>query len=165
MGKALPRKWKAYQFESKQADTVFAARRGLVVEVVKEFGVDTTSHFQRNRNSIMIEHNDGTLAGYQGFARNGVFPKVGDKVEVNTALGTIRDGETRGALHFMAYFLVGFDYDQQSSANEFISPEFATNKGQTVLMPQKYYIVARSEELILQEMSKRERKKYLQANK
>lgn len=163
-GKALPRNWRAYQFKS-EADTVFAARRGVVVDVVEGFGIDTASHFQRNRNSLIVEHNDGTLAKYLGFAKNGVFPKLGDKVEVDTALGTLRDGAVKGALHFMTYFLIGFEYEKEETANEFITPVFATSDGSMTLTPQKTYISDHSELLIMQEMSKRERKKYLQARK
>lgn len=165
MGKMLPRNWTAYQFKAQQSDTVFASRRGLVVEVVEGFEIDTTSHFQRNRNQIIVEHNDGSLARYLGFAKNGIFPKVGDKIEVESALGTLRDGETKGALQFMVYFLVGFAYEKEEAANEFITPVFATNTGNTVLTPGKTYSISRPQELILQEMSKRERKKYFQARK
>ena len=49
-----------------EVQKIFAVRKGVVIDVVRDYDVDTTKTFTyyNKMNSVKIEHNDGTLALY-----------------------------------------------------------------------------------------------------
>ena len=64
--KEEPKGWKSYSFSSDQVQKIFPVRKGVVIDVVRDYDVDTTKIFTyyNKMNSVKIEHNDGTLALY-----------------------------------------------------------------------------------------------------
>jgi hypothetical protein len=43
--KEEPKGWKSYSFSSDEAQKIFAVRKGVVIEVVRDYDVDTTKTF------------------------------------------------------------------------------------------------------------------------
>lgn len=65
-GNSNPENWKYFQFLTQPNDTVCAARKGVVVKVKNGFSANDEAEygFKSESNSILIEHDDGTLANY-----------------------------------------------------------------------------------------------------
>ncbi len=164
--KDLPREWKGYHFNSEEADTVYAVRKGVVIDVVDKYQVDNSKNYTANRNSILVEHLDGTMAHYSGFAKGGTFVKIGSSVFPHTPIGTLSGGLDKGKLYFYIYFMAKPNkYERAKDPDEiaveqFVTPIFATDKGNNPLTPGKKYSVVKEESLITSEMSKREKKRF-----
>ena len=71
-GSEKPSKWKSYAAYVKTTDTVCSMRKGIVVGITNKYENDTISKkkFTTKRNSVRIEHQDGTIASYYGFKKN-----------------------------------------------------------------------------------------------
>ena len=80
--KEEPKGWKSYSFSSDQVQKIFPVRKGVVIDVVRDYDVDTTKTFTyyNKMNSVKIEHNDGTLALYSGFNKDEIYVNIGDIV-------------------------------------------------------------------------------------
>ena len=76
-GNTTPKNWKAIQFLTSPSDTVYASRKGIVVETKNEFSEDNTTEYsyKKGANHIIIEHEDGTLAKYGVLKRNSLMVK------------------------------------------------------------------------------------------
>lgn len=166
-----PRNWKAYQFKVDSGDTVFAARKGIVVDLIDGNAPDSSSTFvyKSSSNSVLIEHEDGTLAHYD-VLRNGSFMvNPGDKVLPHTPLGlagTFDTGEN-SQIRFYVYYLCEDNLetpDKETMASKknyyaFVNPVFYTNAGNVHLKTANEYTADYSSEHIQKELSKREKKK------
>jgi len=165
-----PRNWKDFLFKFNTPDTVYAIRKGIVIEVKDENNPDSLStHYHSKANIIMVQHADGTIAHYTGFAKDGVFVQVGDVVYPQTALGILGyyDADKDYQLRLSIYHLYE-EYqlsDNQSSEKkkqnyyEYINPYFITEEGVTRLSNNKKYKAVSTNNLIEKEMSKKEIKK------
>ncbi|MDR0660422.1 MAG: M23 family metallopeptidase [Prevotellaceae bacterium] len=162
--------WVSWQFMLNQGDIVFAARKGRVVEIVDKYepaadvgGVSFNSH----RNSIMVEHGDGTLCSYQVIEKGSCMVSEGDIVYPGTPLakaGTFSEKDTyQVRLHI--YYPV---MDKKSSKNKSIfkyvyyNPFFLTSDGVKQVEHGKSYCAISSDELVQKELTKRELKRFQQ---
>lgn len=166
------RNYKAFEFSSKNCDTVCAARKGVVVSVVDKYEMDTTlaKSYTSEVNRILIEQPDGTLASYEGFKRGSIFVKEGQTVLPYTPLGRLSyyDVRKHHFLRLMIYFLSSTNVGENKEKpvtlktlknnNECIDPLFLTNKGVTKLINHQSYKSELNEYLLEQEMSKKELK-------
>ncbi|GGD47537.1 hypothetical protein [Muriicola marianensis] len=172
-GAAKKGNWKAFQFTtSSRTDSVFVARKGLVVEVVEDMNRDYNQEysFKQEANYVIIEHRDGTLARYGVLEKNSVVPEVGDEVFPGDFLamaGTYDKLENK-QLRFYVYYLNKVDKvvlnNPRTVADgnvfySYVNPVFLTAEGLSKLKKGDFATAAISEELITQEMSKREKKK------
>ncbi len=176
-GSTKPKNWVSYQFVVSEGDSVFSVRKGKVVEVnsdsdyLTEFEVS----YQSSVNSVLIEHEDGTLAKYEGLDKSGMLVKEGQEVYPGTPLGLIAkyDKREQGQLRFSLYYL---DYvDQGEKANApmkekvnyyaYIDPLFLTKNGAHRLKSGESYEADINDELFMKEFTKREKKKYLKSQK
>lgn len=171
LGKGAPDTWKAFQFITEKAEPVVAMRKGVVVEVKDQFVADTTKDFYFNDkvNEVLIEHRDGTLARYSCFKSGSIRVKEGQVVNPNTELGLTGwyNSSRKRELHVYVYYLNIRDLekmeDEKSKINAyaFIDPLFY-HKGKGVnLLSGNYYVADCNDELITQEFSRREKKKYV----
>lgn len=167
-GSELPKNWKAYQFIS-SADTVFAVRKGIVLDVKNKYDFDSISYYTSKKNTILIEHKDGTVASYEGFAKNKLLVKKGDIVYPQTPLGALTESNSKNKnkLAFKLYFLIDASKSRkdESLANQknrfqFISPLFLTDVGIVTLIPSKTYKVTITDDLISKEFTRKERKRF-----
>lgn len=75
-------------FTMQEGTNVYAARDGIVIEVVQRFdeGDDDPSYVDK-ANFVTILHEDGTMADYSHLQYNGARVSVGDKVKMGQFLG------------------------------------------------------------------------------
>jgi hypothetical protein len=166
-----PKNWKSYVINSNSDDTICNMRKGIVVKIENKFQYSSLEMvYTSERNSISIEHSDGTIARYTGFKKNGVFVKLGQTVYPQTELGII---EQFNANNYRADISILFLFDENirriekqtmqnyKSKYEFVTPYFVTENGVEKLEANKEYTSVCSEKELFEEFSRSEKKKYL----
>lgn len=174
-GSEKPANWKSYVVHFKSPDTIYTMRKGIVVKLVNEYDEDAsiTKHYTSKRNSIIIEHEDGTFAEYKGFKKNSFKVKLGQIVYPQTQLGIVElfnKLENNYRFDFSIYYLfnlksIGNNEKQTFKNNggryKFLTPQFLTSEGLIVVESKKEYAASFNEAILLQEMTRSEKKKYL----
>lgn len=174
-GSEKPANWKSYVVHFKSPDTIFSIRKGIVVKLTNEHDDDASiaKHYTSKRNSIIIEHEDGTFAEYKGFKKNSFKVKLGQTVYPQTQLGTIElfnKSENNYRFDFSIYYLfnvksIGNNEKQTFKNNvsryKFLKPQFFTSEGLMAVESKKEYTTSFNEAILLQEMTRSEKKKYL----
>jgi hypothetical protein len=166
-GTQRAKNWKAYQFSISEPDTVFNSRKGLVVEV--EDGKSAPRNdviYTSERNYILVEHKDGTFSYYKGFAENQVFVSPGDEIAANQPLGIVsNDPSGENKISFLCFGriegkgTIAEKVHRKASIYEYYSPKFSTSDGKIPLENNNSYTVDFEEDLLLQELTKKELKK------
>lgn len=168
---AEPKNWKAISFRLDEGDTIFAMRKGVVVDVIDGYNPDPTQlHSYNSRsNSVLVEQTDGTLAFY-GVLKNGsIMVRPGDAVLPHTALalaGTFDVGQNTQCTVYVDYLSDDNfkDVDKMTLGNRrffysFINPLFYTKEGIVRLKSGEKYTSETTTELIQKEFTKLEKKK------
>lgn len=173
-GAEKPRRWKSFQFNVNEGDTVFAARKGLVVEVIDGFTPDTAIIFSNKANAVIIEHEDGSLARYGVLKSGSIGVKPGDVVFPHTPLaiaGTYNEAR-RTQISFMVYYLTAGDFNSGKNSlvkmkhyYSCVNPVFHTTAGNVQLKGHEEYTCNFLEEHITREMTKKEKRKFDEAHK
>ena len=166
-----PKNWKSYVINSKTADTICSMRKGIVVKIDNQYENSALSMvYTSKRNSITVEHSDGTLATYKGFKNNEIFVKLGQTVYPQTGLGVIEHFNTN---NYRADISISFLFDKNISSiekqtmqnykskYEFVTPYFVTENGIEKLVSNKEYTSVCSETELFEEFTRSEKKKYL----
>ncbi len=171
-GKA-PANYYALSFEMEEGAMIHAARGGKVVRVEqsKEATGDQMT-FSDVRNEIEIEHNDGTIGVYSVFKKGTAKVEVGDEILQGQALA-ISEGKGYVNGHhvrFMVQYLKINEelnpWDQGYFEWDYQKIKFLTEDGEVEeLLDDLKYACYLDEEMIMQEMSKRQKKKYLKSKK
>jgi hypothetical protein len=162
-----PESWKFYSTNSKTADSVYAMRKGIVVDIKNEFQNDTLlmKIYTSNTNSILIEHEDGTYAIYKGFKRDSFKVRLGDIVYPQTMLGTLNwfNNESYILGFSIYYFDKNLMFTTSSSTLKklkapyvYITPLFYTKEGLIKIVPQSSFTADSNETIVTKEMSKKE---------
>lgn len=125
----------ALDFNTRRGDTICAVREGVVVRV-KEDGKrgGLKKKYRRDGNNIVIQHADGTRAGYWHLQYNGAIVQAGDTVQQGQPIGL--SGKTGYALVPHLHFLV---WRYEKGKWEQVPTRFATNKGILYLRAWKKY--------------------------
>ena len=126
----------ALDFKMKRGTKVCAAREGIVVRVREDSDKGGWSkRFRPYGNNIVIQHPDGSRAGYWHLQHNGVFVNTGDSVKKGQVIGL--SGKTGYAalphLHFIAWRFNERGEWQQAPTR------FQTSKGIKYLQPLRKY--------------------------
>ena len=165
-----PENWYAISIKMNAGDTVYASRRGTVTEVkddafLKESGYNMAS----GDNSVEICQDDCSFARYQVLKDKSVFVKVGQFIEAGDPIAIV-GGEKYVAgphLRFCVYYTIDkeafMDYDKadRRSRLAYVPVQFWTKtNGKLKLTNNNKYISEHPRELITQEMSKRELKRW-----
>jgi hypothetical protein len=154
------------------SDTICSMRKGVVVEVSNVYNDNSSrdAYYTSKRNSVIVEHADGTFAEYKGFKKNGIFVKLGQTVFPQTELGVIEKYDLK---HYRLDFSVYYLSDKYLKENrnqtlkgyknsyKYIAPFFITQEGEAVLQSKNEYTTVLNETIITQEFSRSEKKKYL----
>ena len=125
----------ALDFNMKRGTNITAAREGVVVRV-KEDGTKggLKSKYRSHGNNIVIQHADGSRAGYWHLQHNGALVNVGDTVQKGQVIAL--SGKTGYALvphlHFLAWRSGGGQWQQ-------VATRFQTSKGIKYLWGLKKY--------------------------
>ncbi|MFV0591499.1 MAG: M23 family metallopeptidase [Draconibacterium sp.] len=171
-GSTKPKNWIAYQFIVLEGDTIFAARKGIVVEIKgdNDYRTDTEVSYQSAANFVLVEHEDGTLAKYEGLDKSGILIEEGQGVYPGTPLGTIAkyDIKEQGQLRFSLFYLdfvnpeeeVGKTMKDRVNHYAFIDPVFMTKDGNCRLKSGGSYEADVNDELFTKEFTKKEMKKF-----
>ena len=173
-GADKPANWKSYAVNFTSPDTVFSMRKGIVVKLINEFDEDSSllKQYTSRRNSIIIEHEDGTFAEYKGFKKNSFKVKLGQIVYPQMQLGVIElfnKSENNYRFDFSFYYLFNikdFGIDENQSIKnagnryKYLTPKFLTSDGLTTIESNKEYAAVCNETILFQEMTRSEKKKY-----
>lgn len=169
--------YKAYAFIIPNGESAHVARKGKVIKVVDEFESDVVDQYtvSRKANSIQIEHDDGTIAEYNGFEMGSILVSEGEAVITGQKLGTISRYESQNGtvqLRFYIKYLRDLDFfeygektlevGKTKSWYDFLDPLFVTTSGDVHLEKNEEYTSLVDVDLITAEFSKREKKKWLQ---
>lgn len=170
-GSKKPTNWKSYILYRNYPDTIFSMRKGVVVKITNEYVADTIfeKHYTSKKNTIIIEHSDGTFASYSGFKKNSIFVKLGQTVYPQSKLGLLEIfniGKYR--LDFSISYLIDKNIENQENQNlknreskyAYLAPYFLTENGIEKLKHCKSYTATLNEKTLFKEFTKRERKKY-----
>lgn len=170
-GTTQPQGWKAFQFLVQAGDTVFSTRKGIVVDVKDGNVADSTMSYSYSNksNSILIEHEDGTLALYDVLKNGSQMVEVGQKVfpHAPLAIAGTYDINSNTQIRFYVYYLCERDLNHADKVSlitnknfyAFVNPLFHTSDGDLHLKNLQNYTADFTTEHILKEMSKREKKK------
>lgn len=164
LGMVPPHNWKSFLFISAVPDTVCAVRKGVVVSVTDLYQTDTLREYSysREKNSIIIEHIDGTFSNYTGFEQGKIFVEPGDVVLPNQPLGVLAfyDKKREYQLRLTLYYRIE-TYREKEFKNElsYIDPFFFTDKGVVKLENRTTYSTLVKKEIIEKELTKSEIKR------
>lgn len=143
----------------RKEELIYTTRRGLVVDVKEDFDdTEPVDSLQKNqKNHIIIQHDDCSYARYESLKEYNVIPNVGDKVDAGQLIANLGDVEyDKGySLNFFLYFI---DYDK--AGYHYLRPDFLIEGQRQHAESGGLYKSDHSIELILREMSKREKKKF-----
>lgn len=172
-GSVEPKNWISFQFNVDAGDTVFSARKGLVVEIKDSFDPDPSASvsFSSKSNFILIEHDDGTLARYDVLKKGSRMVMPGQIVYPHTplALAGTYDEESNTQIRFLVYYLIEENLEKPEKSGlasrknfyAFINPVFHTGRGDSCLRAQQNYTADYKDEHITIELGKREKKKLI----
>jgi murein DD-endopeptidase MepM/ murein hydrolase activator NlpD len=155
-GTSLLESWNATGFSATPGEPVFAARTGVVVEVVgtQRTGEPQTWYHTWN-NSITVLQPDGTLICYHNVSDNSKKLKVNEKVFAGKQLGVVAPGSTE-------VIVLIFQHSLNSDDLRFIIPQFVTSENETgILLSSQKYAVVHPMEIRGLEMNNREKRRNL----
>jgi len=168
--KDLPKNWKSYSFEFENSEIIRAIRKGIVVEVINKFKSksDKVYSYYSEKNSIEIEHKDGSIASYKGFGDNQINVKIGQLVFPQTKLGELAkyDAREKYRLYLSLYSfktIEGKSLNNIKSSDieiNYITPKFYINVDIKELKNRERFEVDYNEDVLFNEMRRREIKKY-----
>ena len=130
----------ALDFRMKRGTSICAVRGGVVMRV-KEDGTKGgwNKKYRADGNNIVIQHADGSRAGYWHLKKDGALVNVGDTVKQGQPIAL--SGKT-GYAAIPHLHLIVWDYDKAGRWNQ-IATRFETSKGIKYLRAPKRYRRAR----------------------
>jgi len=169
-GSEKPSNWKSYIVYTKSADTIHCMRKGIVVKITNKHKSDILfeKSYTSKRNSIIVEHSDGTYASYTGLKKNSFFVKLGQTVYPQTKIGIIEKFNKQNyRLSFAIYYLINANLESSKkqnlknnkSQNEFLTPYFVTENGIDKLKSGKEHTVTFNKTILFEELTRREKRK------
>lgn len=170
-GNSEPNDWKVYYFYTDNPAIVTASRKGLVVEVNDTFEDSELQdkYYSSKTNCVLVEHADGSLLEYNGLQYGDIRVKVGEYVFPGQEIGVnVKRSDGKYAMVFSLYYLKKGDLSVNENKNltnsesfyGWINPIFRTVAGTQQLQNNQYYSALIDEGLVVQEMTKKELKKY-----
>jgi murein DD-endopeptidase MepM/ murein hydrolase activator NlpD len=127
---------RALDFKVKKGTKVCAARAGVVTSLRKDS--DKGGLKQENLsdgNYISIKHNDGSVANYWHFQKDGVVVNVGDTVKTGQWIGL------SGNTGYSSFPHLHFEVQGHDASGDYkqLATRFKTNKGVIYLTPGEFY--------------------------
>ena len=161
--------WHSYQFILEKGDTVFAARKGIVVQITDEHDTQDLGgeiSMSSKQNQVLVEHADGSIARYGVLEKENIFVKEGETVYPNTPVGLA--GSYDGIvyqLRFSVFYRTknkssNPKFENSPTSTAYIEPIFATTNGNTTLNPKERHTPVINNEILTKEFSKKELKKW-----
>ena len=148
-------------------DTIYASRRGVVCnDILSDYSAKGHDGFKGQAQQITVYHKDGSFGEYKGFTTPLVSP--GSNVEMGTPIALVRkEGENPKIVEFAVYFLDKNKVENKEIGDKHshLRPFFHTPQGDIRLENNISYVSERTDEMMIQDMSKREAKKYQKSKK
>ncbi len=155
-----------YSFETEQNDTIYATRKGVVWDIddsKEDYGGE---FFKSAQNRLFIYHKDGTVAQYTRIKQHSALVKNGDKVEAGQPIAlAYNKQETKATLLVIYSYYDKIKSREAAGTFQFTQyfPKFLVNDNKlTELTPTESYTSMHPTAVITLEMTKREKKKYLE---
>lgn len=145
-------------FHTTEGDTIVAARRGQVTQVVDHSAsTEENRSFDANENYVEVYHHaDGTFAIYKLFKNGGIFVEPGDEVIPGQPLGIVGGSNYQGGSHLR--FMVSSPILEPRS----FLPSFYLSSGQSGKPDfREVYISEHPVDIVVKELSKKEKKRVL----
>lgn len=115
----------ALDFKMKRGTEVYAARGGMIIRLEESHNKGGRSRkYRKEANFVVIQHDDGTKAGYWHLGKNGVLVNVGDSVKQGQLIAL--SGSTGYSFLPHLHFIV---WKNKDSGWEQIFTRFVTSKG------------------------------------
>lgn len=155
-GTSLPESWNATGFQTRPGEPVFAARSGVVVEIVEQQRTgDPQNWYHTWNNAVTVLQPDGTLICYRNVIDTGKKLKVNEKIFAGQQLGVVAPGATE-------LIVLIFQHDLNSTDLRFVIPEFVVAENETgILLSSKKYTAVHPTEIRGLEMTNREKRRNL----
>jgi len=126
----------ALDFKMKRGTKICAARDGVVVRIKEDSDQGGwNKKYRKDGNNIVIQHPDGSRAGYWHLQKDGALVNVGDTVKQGQVIAL--SGRTGYASMPHLHFLV-WNYDSKRQWSS-VATRFQTSKGIKYLKPWKWY--------------------------
>lgn len=155
-----------YSFETEQNDTIYAIRKGTVYGIEDGKEDYTNEFFKSDQNKLSVYHKDGTIAQYTRIKKGSALVKNGEKVEAGQPLAL-----AASKMDGKVLFLITFSYYDAKKSKElnkpfeftYYLPMFLTVENKlTDLTLNETYTSTHPIDVITLEMTKREKKKFLE---
>ncbi|GHT77519.1 hypothetical protein AGMMS50262_18730 [Bacteroidia bacterium] len=163
---AVEKNQEGYQLSFElSSDTLYACRGGAVCDDdLKDFTAKGHQNFSDSRwlSQITLYHEDRTFGEYIFFGKPLI--SAGSTVKMGSPIAVI-NSNTTSLVKFSTYFLDKNKVDQKNIGNKHthFRPFFQiANEGKIRLETNKSYVCEITDEMLMQDMSKREKKKFLQ---
>lgn len=168
-----PEGWASFAFSAEAGDTIYAARRGTVIEVEDYHPVSSSLGlaYTAQVNSMKVEHEDCTIGYYRLFKPKSTLAAEGFSVEAGDALGIVAAGENYGIgthLQFTVYYAkitreLLLKYRSPATTpfeNAYIDPKFALTTKPAQITDRQSVTVSHPIDVITEEMSRSQVKKW-----
>lgn len=144
-------------FKTNDGDTITAARGGLVTDV-QDHSASTAEKksFNATENYVEVYHKDGSFARYKLFRNGGIFVTPGDEIIPGQPMGIIGGSNYNQGSHLR------FSIYSPSLERYSFFPSFYLGGEKTGRpVDRELYVAEHPKEFVMQEMSKKEKKRYL----
>ncbi|MFN1835065.1 hypothetical protein AB2B38_007375 [Balneola sp. MJW-20] len=156
-----------------RGDTVYAVRKGRITLTYNGSEDESKNVFNRDQNWLEIVHEDCTFARYRQLKKGTITVEPGDEVNPGDPLAVVANAENEGD----EFFNIRYSYSNlksiidkgkdpsMSNPQAYFVPDFRTANGSKVkLKSGDTYHAVHPEEVITQEMNRRERRRYRRRN-
>jgi murein DD-endopeptidase MepM/ murein hydrolase activator NlpD len=175
-GESQPKGWYSIGVHMQAGDTVFAARRGRVTETSDQANLSDSGYsYSKEENFVEIAHNDFTFGKYTVFKDSGIFVQPGDWVEAGQPLGIVGGEKYAEGPHVrfsVRYHLDQDVLDKDGQATDrthhwaYVPLDFwIKDKGKIRLASKTLYTSEHPAELVTQEMTKKDARKWKETHK
>lgn len=163
-----------HAFRVSRGDTIFAVRKGKVSEISDQTKSATKNFYNKDQNYVEIVHKDCTFALYRQIRKGSIMVSAGDDVYPGDPIGIVADAEEEGQEYFNIIYsysrlkkLIEQGIDPSTvTTNDFYMPAYRTSSGDKRVVGHGEKVTAiHPEEVITQEMSRRERRRYRRRNR
>lgn len=162
----------ALGFNLLDGDTIRAVRKGVIEQLEQENQTDTLKYaYTKSRNKIHIRHDDGTIAVYSSFKNHSAMVGIGDEVfpgsplAIATQTSPSSDAFLILSVNYLVLMPTSMENYKEWGSNKSFIPKFMVEGYEGELQTNQKYTAILNEELVSQEMTKRQKKKYLAKEK
>lgn len=144
--------------ETQEGDTITAARGGIVTEIQDHSAsIGENKSFSSTENYVEVYHKDGSFARYKLFKNGGIFLQEGDEIIPGQAMGIIGGDNYKQGSHLR------FSLFTPIVEKKAFVPSFYLGGGKIGKPENKeMYASEHPEEIVMLEMSKKEKKRYME---